>query len=710
MNKPIRVLYVDDSSHDRALVRDALEYANDDFKVVEAATRQEFETQLESGSFDVILSDFNILGYTGLQVLDLVADRHAELPVVIVTGTGSEEIGVEAMRRGAADYVIKTPRHIRRLPQSIHRVLETRQLRIEKKRASAALQASEALFRSLASVAPVGIFRIDSLGECNYCNMRWSEIAGTTPTAPIGMGWIESIHPDDRDVAVAELTRKIATGAHYHGEFRILRPDGQIVWVLAQAVHDGGSMEGEIGYIGTITDISESVERQIELMHLTYHDDLTRLLNRRAILEKLDSIFAGRGERAIEIGIVALNVDRLHQINDTLGYEVGNRALQHVAAQLLQLAQEFKCTVGRVGGDEFVMISTGGCSNQTLDDLAKHCMRVLSEPFEVDGQLLYLTCCTGISRYHGDDKTASRLLSEADLALNAAKRRGRAQTEIFQEGRSFDVAERIILGSELRRAHDRNELQLHYQPLIDATTGLVSGAESLMRWNNSRLGAVGPAQFIPAAEDSGFIVQLGEWALKTAIDQLIAWRSVNRRIVPISVNVSARQFHQVHFIDELEELFRETGVPTKLLKFEITESILMSDEQATIDMLHRLRGIGVRISLDDFGTGYSSLGYLRSLPIHEIKIDRSFVQGVVEDKYAAALCKAIVTMSRELNLIVIAEGVETEAQARFLKAAGCHQLQGFLFSHAVPSCEMGKLLEDDASWALDGHRQVATVP
>ena len=256
----------------------------------------------------------------------------------------------------------------------------------------------------------------------------------------------------------------------------------------------------------------------------------------------------------------------------------------------------------------------------------------------------------------------------------------------------------------MREALPKHELQLHYQPMIDICHGNIAGAEALMRWQSAKLGAVGPTQFIPIAEDTGFIVQLGDWALRTVIAQLSAWRSAGMRAVPISVNVSAGQFHRPEFIEEMEHALRESVIAPELLKIEITESMLMGNEETTINMLHRLKRLGVRISLDDFGTGYSSLGYLRHLPIDEIKIDSSFVRDITHDDYAATLCQAIIAMSQQLRLRVIAEGVETEAQAMFLKEAGCDLLQGFLFTGSVSADKMAELLNANAIWSPDGRR------
>jgi diguanylate cyclase (GGDEF)-like protein/PAS domain S-box-containing protein len=703
MTTPIRILYVDDSAHDRALVRDALEQEHGGFHVTEANSRAVFEAHLAKGEFDLVLSDFNILGFDGLQVIDIVAARRPDLPVIIVTGTGSEEIGVEAMKRGAADYVIKTLRHIRRLPQSILMVLETKRLRQEKETADVQLKESEALFHTLAKVAPVGIFRTDADGGHVYSNQRWSDIAGISQQAATGRGWTTALHPDDRRRVAEAWYRSVASGVPFQSEYRFQRPDGSIAWALEQAAPDVGDAGEVRGYVGTIIDITERVERQNELTYRANHDELTGLLNRAATRECLEESLRQAGSRGVPLGVIALNVDRIHQVNDTLGYAIGDAVLIEVAQRLRHFAAERHCSVGRIGGDEFALITDVGVAQGLFESMAQHCTQALAQPYVVDGQMLYLTCCAGVSWYPESGDNASKLLSEADLALNLAKRRGRGQIAVFSPNRSAELAERITIGSDMRGALARQEMQLHYQPVIDAANGSIAGAEALIRWNSAKLGAVSPSQFVPIAEDTGFIVQLGDWTLRTAIAQISAWSGAGRT-VPISVNVSAGQFHRAEFIEELEDDLQESKVPPRLLKIEITESMLMGNEDATINMLRRLKGLGVRISLDDFGTGYSSLSYLRRLPIDEIKIDRSFVSDITQDSYAATLCRAIIAMSQQLALTVTAEGVETEAQANFLKDAGCQLMQGFLFSGSVPANTMGELLVRNAVWTLGGKR------
>jgi diguanylate cyclase (GGDEF)-like protein/PAS domain S-box-containing protein len=821
----VRVLYVDDNPHDRALVRDALEQDHGGFELTEASARAEFERQLAAGGWDLVLSDFNILGYTGLQVIDAVRAVEPGLPVLIVTGTGSEETGVEAMKLGAADYVIKTPRHIQRLPQTIAVVLEKRRLRAEHERVDAQLKESEALFHTLAKASPVGIFRTDAAGDLSYLNQRCAEIAGYPAVKGLGRGWLKAVHPEDRERVSAQWFAAVDAGQAFQAEFRYQHPDGSVRHVLGQGLPELTDAGDVRGYVGTITDltererdrrdlerqsriidqihdavaevdmdgivrswnkgsermlgftkeemigraidliyppgqeqwrlqhviepvlrrgqhevevehiakdgrsvwvhlslsllrdeagkptgtlgysidITERLRQQQELTYRAYHDELTGLENRRAMRDALEVALMASRERKLRIGLVVLNLDRLHHVNDTLGYAVGDQVLIEASRRLRGLAAEHGCSVGRIAGDEFLLLTEPSEDVDSFERIAGEAAQLLGQPYPVGAQTVYLTCSVGVSWSPEAGNDAAQLLGQADLALNQAKQLGRNRVVLYSAERSAEMAQRIVLGTEMREALQRDEIHFHYQPLVDASGGGIAGAEALMRWSNARLGAVPPARFIPVAEDTGMIVRLGDFALRSAVEQLRAWSAGGSAPVPVSVNVSAWQFQRPEFMSEVEDLLRDAGVAPGLLKLELTESTVMDDAQAAVRKFERLKRLGVRISLDDFGTGYSSLGYLRKLPIDEVKIDQSFVRDITTDSYAATLCRAIIAMSQQLHFTVVAEGVETPAQAQLLREAGCQLLQGFLYSKAVPVADFGQMLARGTRWRTDGH-------
>jgi predicted signal transduction protein with EAL and GGDEF domain len=351
--------------------------------------------------------------------------------------------------------------------------------------------------------------------------------------------------------------------------------------------------------------------------------------------------------------------------------------LIEAARRLRRLATNARCSVGRIAGDEFLLLTEPSGDAAAFEHIATEAARVLAQPYAVAAQMVYLTCSVGVSWFPEAGSDAAQLLGQADLALNQAKQLGRNRVVTYSAERSAEMAQRIVVGAEMREALQRDEIRLHYQPLVDAATGGIASLEALMRWTNPRLGSVSPARFIPVAEDTGMIIRLGDFALKEAIAQQRSWAAGGRAPVPVSVNVSAWQFQRPEFVAEIEDALRDAGVQPGLLKLELTESTVMEDAQAAVEKMERLKKLGVRLSLDDFGTGYSSLAYLKQFPLDALKIDLSFVRGLPDDPHDAAIARTIVAIAHQLRLVVAAEGVENPAQAAFLADIGCDELQGF---------------------------------
>ena len=446
-------------------------------------------------------------------------------------------------------------------------------------------------------------------------------------------------------------------------------------------------------------DVTDRIERQNELVQRATRDELTGLANRRAMRDALEGLLAERSASAPHVGAMALNIDRLHHVNDTLGYAAGDDVLREAARRLDAFAQEHDCSVGRIGGDEFLLACGPLAAPEGFEELARSAAQVLGQRYLLGGRTVYLTCSAGVAWSSADREDASQLLGQADLALNVAKQRGRSQVVTYSQERAADIAERVALIAAMREGLERGEFALHYQPLV-APDGSLAGAEALMRWTSASLGAVPPSRFIPVAEDAGMIVELGHWALQSAVAQIRAWREAGHPL-PASVNVSVVQFQRSEFVAEVEDVLRAAGVPPHLLTLEITESVFMDDAHIAAQTIARLKGLGVGIALDDFGTGYSSLGQLRALPLDALKIDRSFVHDIPGDAFSTTLCEAVVTVSAALRFVVVAEGVETPEQAAFLRSAGVGLLQGYLFSRPVPAPELTRMLASGRRWTLD---------
>jgi diguanylate cyclase (GGDEF)-like protein len=425
--------------------------------------------------------------------------------------------------------------------------------------------------------------------------------------------------------------------------------------------------------------------------YLAYYDSLTGLPN-RAMFSKLLEASIGQAQAAHgELGLLFVDLDRFKVINDTLGHTAGDLLLQETAQRLKACLREGDAAA-RLGGDEFVVILRDLRNTGEVETVARKVLATASRPFVALGQEFHVTASVGVSLYPKDGVDERSLMKNADLAMYHAKDEGKNNFQFYSPRLSESTFERLTMEAALRQALDRAEFELFYQPKIDVTTGAVGGMEALLRWRHPELGMVSPARFIPLAEETGLILPIGKWVLKTACAQNVAWNGATGRPLCIAVNLSARQFADDRLFGDVVEVLRETGLAPELLELEITESMLMRDIDKAIDVLTQLKAMGVRIAIDDFGTGYSSLSNLKKFPVDTIKVDRSFVRdlpGCSEDR---SITEAIIAMGRALSLTVVAEGVETDAQADFLRTHACDEFQGFLFSKPLSGAEFEKLL------------------
>jgi len=433
---------------------------------------------------------------------------------------------------------------------------------------------------------------------------------------------------------------------------------------------------------------AEVAERRLadqRVVHMAHHDALTGLPNRTLFADRVAQAIARAHRRDGRIAVLFLDLDRFKNVNDSLGHAIGDLLLTAVAERLTNCLRE-EDTAARLGGDEFIISLPDVSDAGEAARIAARILGELAKPFKITGHQLHADGSIGIALYPADGGNAETLMRNADTAMYHAKESGRANYQFFSAQMTERVSRRLSTETDLRRALERGEFFLHYQPLIDLGAGRISGAEALLRWPHTEQRCMSPAEFIPIAEDTGLIIPLGEWVLLEACSQAQAWQAQCPGL-RISVNLSARQFRQKDLIGMIERVLGETGLAPALLELELTESMLMHHAEETIGILKRLDEMGVHLAIDDFGTGYSSLSYLKRFPIHSLKIDRSFVRDISSDPDDAAIVTAIVAMARSLNLSVTAEGVETEEQAAFLRSLACHQAQGYHFGHPMPSAE-----------------------
>jgi diguanylate cyclase (GGDEF)-like protein len=490
------------------------------------------------------------------------------------------------------------------------------------------------------------------------------------------------VHRGDatRLFAAAELNLLGKTPV-WHAEFRLLQPASSVIWASIRGRVIERNAEGKaVRMIGTLENISERREAAERLAALAQYDPLTGLPGRVLFRDRLSMAISRAKRNQSLVGVVFLNLDRFARVNGTLGPAIGDRLLQEISTRLRENLREAD-TIGRLGGDEFTLIVEQAEEPLQLDHVAAKIREALSAPLMVDDQEIYLNASIGLSVYPRDGDNAEQLLSNADIAMYRAKGQGGNIHLFYTPEMMSKSVDRLSLEGELRRALDRNEFVLHYQPTFDARTRTLLGAEALVRWN-SRKGMVCPTEFIPIAEETGLIYELGNWVMLTACEQARQWQQSGLSL-RVAVNLSARQFMQTSLLDTIFAALAKTGLAPELLGLEITESMLMHQRESIVDMLSHLSGLGIRIAIDDFGTGYSSLAYLKRFRVQELKIDRSFVRGVPGNADDAAIVTAIMSMAHSLGLRLIAEGVETEAQLGFLRRLGCDAVQGFLLGEPV---------------------------
>ena len=561
----------------------------------------------------------------------------------------------------------------------------------QKEEAETTVRLSEDRFRSLIQNSSDVTLIIDAEGIFSYLSPAVEQLLGYQPDELVGRLATDYVHPDDQNYVRMRL------GEEFHAqpttavlEFRMLRRGGasRDVETVVSNQLDRPSVGG---YVINVRDITERKKFEELLSHRALHDPLTGLANRQLILDRADQMLVRTRRNGDPVAAYFVDLDNFKDANDSLGHAAGDRLLQAVAGRLVGMLRTSD-SVGRLGGDEFVILAEGGSLSDGPGAIAERIRQVLRPAFYVEGfETIPITVSASVGIAVGDRQTAQDLLRDADIALYRAKGAGRDQSIVFEEAMQRAANDRLALRSELDAALDGEEFTLHYQPIVDLDDLRLLGVEALIRWNHPTKGMISPDKFIPALEDSGQIVDVGQWVLSEACAQLARWRDSGHRMT-MSVNASMRQLESDRFVDDVRAALDAHGLAPELLIIEITESVLMKDALATVDRLKRLKALGVMIAIDDFGTGYSSLAYLRQFPVDVLKIDRSFVSEMCGSSDAAALVHTLVELGRTLGLVTLAEGIEQEGQIEGLRSENCDHGQGFLFSRPVSAAAIEELL------------------
>ncbi|MEO5340239.1 MAG: EAL domain-containing protein [Magnetococcus sp. MYC-9] len=686
MKKTPVLFVVDDDAVTRLMLSRFLEKCG--YAVIGLANGAEAVAAFDTASPDIVLMDANMPVMNGFDACAELKQRPGarHVPVLMITGLNDDESVDRAYAVGATDFITK-PVHWAILRNRVGYLLKD--LEVERQ-----LHLASRVFDNTSE----GIVVTDPEARVQSVNPAFVRITGYSEGDVLGHS-VNLIRSDRHDTTFYQkLWQTLTETGYWQGEFWSRRKDGQTYpqWLTISAVRDPiGSIQNYIGVFSDLTALKESEE---SLLHLLGHDTLTDLPNRHLFQERLSFALDNTVSREGMVAILLLDLDRFKVINDSMGHDVGDRLLVLAGERLTHLLNSEQpllgtCVLGRLGGDEFGIILPKLSHAQDATQLAKRILDGFARPFMIDSMEYFLGVSIGIGISPLDGKDVKTLMKNTDVALYHAKEQGRHNFQFYRHALNTFSMERMVLEGELRNALDRGEFVMYYQPQMDASTGRLAGAEALIRWAHPQKGMVAPGAFIPLAEEIGLIVPMGVWAMETVCRQAQSWWETGLPPLRVAVNVSGVHFKQPDFIDTVISVLHRSGLEAHWLELELTESIAMGDVETTHAKLNRLSDAQIQLAIDDFGTGFSSLSYLKRFPIDTLKIDQSFVRNCTQDADDAAIIRAFIQLAHSLSLTVIAEGVETEEQLRFLRSEHCDEVQGYLYSRPLPEASFVEFMK-----------------
>ncbi|MBZ9689246.1 EAL domain-containing protein [Clostridium estertheticum] len=553
----------------------------------------------------------------------------------------------------------------------------------------AIIEKSEERYKLALEGSNDAIFEIDLITKEFFSSDKISDITGYDKDAITSLNdLINLVAKEDRKIALDDFNDHISGRTlYYQSSLKIMFNGGGDKWVLVR----GKCLRNKKGVAtkvsGSVTDITGKKHFEDKINKLKYYDILTDIPNRRLFINTLENEIIKGMDKVVKHAVLFIDLDNFKEINDTLGHDYGDELLKNVAISLKASIRQGDI-VSRVGGDEFFILMKNIEDYTVISNLCEKLLCILNCEINVAGKQVYTSASIGITVFPDDGNETNILLKNADTAMYSAKYNGKAKYSYFNKNMSDIVVRRVEIEKGLRHALENDEFEIYYQPQIDIINNKIKGFEALLRWNNSELGRISPAEFIPVAEKSGLIIPMGDWIIKTTFLQNNLWKSKGYIYDTIAINLSAVQLQNDKFEENLKRIITETEVNPRFVELEITESILMKDFEKSVKLLTEIRNLGINIALDDFGTGYSSLSYLKQLPINTLKIDKSFIDNIVTNEREKAIVDGIIQLAQKIDLDVIAEGVETKEQIKLLQGMGCNQIQGYYFSKPLPPDEI----------------------
>jgi len=688
-----RLLIVDDNELNRDML--ARRLARKGYEIVLAASAQELSQRVKEEAIDLVLLDIEMPEISGLEALKTLRETYSpiELPIIMVTAKDQSDDVVRALNLGANDYVTK--------PIDFAVALARIGTQLSHKRAQEGLRESEERYALAARGANDGLWDWNVQANAVYFSPRWKSMLGYEESE-IGDNpneWFDRIHDADRERVNEEVAaHQKGVVPQFESEHRVLHKDGTFRWMLCRglAVHNGSGKT--LRMVGWQTDITEG----------KVSDPLTGLPNRLLFTDRLGRLIKhAKRRKDYWFAVLFLDLDGFKMINDSLGHLVGDQLLVGVASRLekclratdtvARLGEGF--IVARMGGDEFTVLLDDLKDPGDAKQAAERLMKSVTSPFMLGGREVFTSMSIGIALSNPSYEQAEDILRDADTAMYRAKSRGKARYEIFDADMRASVVARLQLEMDLRRALEHGEFHNVYQPIVSLAAGQIVGFEALLRWQHPTRGQLGPEEFIAVAEETGLIRDLGWWNLREACRQMSEWRAGYNAYsqLTMSVNLSPKQFLQANLVEDIGSLMRELKLPPQALKLELTESTVMGDPSAAVEMLQQIKSLGISLAIDDFGTGYSSLSYLHRFPLDTLKIDRSFISSIGNGE-DTEIARTILPMALNLHLDVVAEGIETIEQLVLLKKLQCKYGQGYYFSKPLSAEEAGLLLAEQPTW------------
>lgn len=696
---PQQAVVVDDSPSAVALMLQLLQTV-DNCQPVGFTDSAEALEWCRTNEVDLVVVDYEMPSPNGLDFIRMFREDRAKVavPVVMVTSTTDKDVRYVALQVGATDFLTKPI-------DRIEFVARMRNLLASCSAHKRLAELSQWLTEEVRKVSlvvrqsPVSVIITGLDGTIEYVNPKFVETTGYSAEDVLGHkpSLLKSgLTPPE---TYRELWETILAGKEWRGTFQNCRKDGSLFWeaVLISPIRDA---EGQMTHFVAIKeDITLRKQYEAQLDWQANYDTLTRLPNRTLLLDRLGQAAAHAARNGTHPAVLQVGLHRFKTINEAMGHEAGDRILCQVAERLLADQRETD-TVARVGNHEFVVLLANQDDIHSAQTVAARICQRLAEPLGQPGAEVFLGAGVGIALYPDDGKTPQDLLRNAATAQSELEPEGRGGWRFFTPELDAAARRRLSLESHLRHAVARGQFSVHYHPLVDVASGRVKGAEALLRWNHPSLGNVSPDHFIPIAEETGLIVPIGTWVLRTVCRDLASWKAMGLPPIRVAVNVSCRQLADRALLNVIGDALAEHGVDARSIELEVTERLLLQQDGGTTRLLEDLRALGLRFAIDDFGTGYSAMSYLTAFPFDVLKVDRSFIARVTERRQDAALTQAIIAMAHSLDLEVVAEGVETREQLRFLKGAACDFAQGFLFTRPIAACDFAPILASGGTYTF----------